>query len=153
MQVDLVNWPWIPVHNKRPPLSQIPLQGRSVTRCIVDTGFTLEFGTQPGSCLLRIGGPFQLKSEEAVFALHGGVTSGLGPALTLFGRSIESSVVDSTGELVILFSGDVTARISASDLFESWELVMENGYRAICGARGNLTVWSSDAGPAETRMQ
>lgn len=136
--------------NHRPV--HIPLRTLAVTRCIVDTAFTLEFGTLPGSSLLRIGGPFTIEIGETRFELDGGVTAGLGPALTLFGRSIESSVVDSAGELTIRFSGDLTASVPPSDLFEAWEIVMENGYRVICGPGGHLTVWSSDAGPVQRKL-
>lgn len=140
------------MHDENHRLVHIPLRALAVTRCLVDKAFTLECGTPPGSSLLRIGGPFELKIGKTHFELDGGVTAGLGPALTLVGRSIESSVVDGSGELTIRFSGDLTVSVPPSDLFEAWEIVMENGYRVICGPGGHLTIWSGDAGPAHRKL-
>src|SRR3954452_8262696 len=99
---------------------RIPFAGKTVSRCIVDTAFTLEFGEDE---LLRIEGNFTFQAGDRQYSMSPEDAEHLGPALRLFGRTVTRSSVRRGGQLAMYFTDETNLRVSPDPQYEAWEIV------------------------------
>jgi len=126
----------------------LPLAGLPVTRCIVDYAFSLHFWTSSeADYTVRIGGPFVLQAYNQVLNLsaRNGAVS-LGPALRLFGQTLESAVVAKNGELTLRFGDRSAIVVPPESAYEAWEVAGPSGLLVVCQAGGKLAIWQPKDG-------
>jgi hypothetical protein len=124
----------------------IPLAGKTVSRCVIDSAFTMEFGEGE---LLRIEGGFILQSTARRHALSAERAEELGPALVVVGKTISWSSASEGGELDVHFVDGTNLRVSPDSQYEAWEVVGKGGFRVVCMPGGELAIWRGELGLSE----
>ena len=120
----------------------LPIRGRSVTRCLIDHAFGLQFWSPETTFDLRIEGPFSLCTPDlGETAITPSQVLSQAPALQLFRKEVCSARAHKGGRLEILFSEGIELRASPSALYEAWEIV-GGGQRLVSCPGGGLTVWT-----------
>ena len=120
----------------------LPLQGETVSRCCVDTGFNLEFGLNKPRFVLRIEGRLSISKSSASTDFVVAERESLGPCLALFGNVVEPCHAAKTGALEIVFNGGLRLNVEPDVEYEAWELATSaDGLRVVCGPGGKLSIW------------
>jgi hypothetical protein len=124
------------------------LRGLSVNRCIVDFAFTLHLTeTTSGAggeeeAYLCVAGPFEFGDGAVVLQCDPERDlAGLGPALTLFGRTVEAATIDDECTLRITFDGGAVVRIATGPQYEAWNLNVRDGALVIGGPGDRITTF------------
>jgi Family of unknown function (DUF6188) len=108
----------------------------------VDEAFGLEFGVNKRSFLLRIEGRFSVASPGKSVECAPGDRESLGPALALYGKTVESCRATKSGALDIELASGARVRVEPDERYEAWELAGEAcGLRVVCGPGGALSIW------------
>jgi hypothetical protein len=103
----------------------LPLSGRAVGRCCVDSAVTLRLDHPRGAFELRI-------EESFVFVTPGGVEvhmrpeedpTGLGPILTVARTAVEQAIAFRDGRLEMSFADGSRLEVPGSEECEPWGLV------------------------------
>jgi Family of unknown function (DUF6188) len=105
------------------------LVGFTVTQLVVDNAFALVL-VRPLAAVreqqdarLTIESPFTLTLQSGVVRCEPDRDPrGLGPALMLLWRTVESARVDDDGRLELTFSGDASLSVASDPSYESWNL-------------------------------
>lgn len=122
------------------------LAGFMVSRCLVDFGFTLDFSRGREWSSLRIDEPFELNIRGAMFHCDAAnEREALGPALTLFRRTVEAVWIAEDDSLHVVFDGETSLAVPRDSEYESWTLNGPNGELVVAGPGGNLSIF----GPPE----
>jgi hypothetical protein len=122
---------------------RLPIEQRTVSRCLVDHAFALEL-LDDETFVVRIEADFSLVQGEKTFQLSPSDPQSLGPALALFGRVIRLAHASDDGELQIVFEDGQCLSVKSDPRYEAWELVGPNGMRAVCEAGGSIAVWQNN---------
>jgi hypothetical protein len=128
----------------------LPWVGRQVTRISVDFAFTLHLWRQEdGGAEIQIEAPFTVRSStgERRYA-PSGPRERLGPALSLFGRTVERAACFDDGALEIAFTDGVTLAQAGSDTgYEPWTVTGPGDLRIVSTGNRSLTTWGASALP------
>ncbi len=126
---------------------RLPIEQRSVSRCIVDHAFTLEFHVAEETVGVRIEGAFSVLDQGRIHGLTPTAPIKLGPALGLFDQVVRSATVSVRGKLDIAFEDGRVLTVEHDDDYEPWEIYGPGGMRAVCTPGGTVTVWQSVEAP------
>ncbi|HET8630528.1 MAG TPA: DUF6188 family protein [Thermomicrobiales bacterium] len=128
----------------------LPLQGRTVTRCPVDFAFSLQFWEMGESTInICIEGPFTLKHHAREWALDAEEDNeGLGKALTLFRKTVAQATAHQDGGLELRFTDGTELSVPPLDKYEAWQFGGA-GWLIVSTPGGGLAIW----GPTEAEKQ
>ena len=126
---------------------ELPLAGRTVTRCLVDHAFGLQFWSPAAELELRIEGPFCLREPDgSEQAMEPEEIRSLAPALHLFQRKVSSARAYKDGRLEVLFTDGSSLRVVPAEQYEAWEM-FGGGQRLVSSPGGELAVWCAPQKP------
>jgi len=130
----------------------VPLQGKTVTRCLVDHAFGIELWERDSTTTIRIEGDFILKGYGGEYQLSPAHPSALGPALSTIGKAIASARAYKDGCLEVHFADASTLSVKPDTEYEAWEITGAGGLRVVCTPEGSLSIWQPEgvvvAGPS-----
>mgnify|MGYP001106437337 CR=1 FL=1 len=121
----------------------IPLQGRTVTQCQIDYGFTLVF-LEPDAPMftIRIEGKFVLGTDRGKSWLCAREDpTALGPALGLLNQKVESVVAYKNGDLEVTFAYRTNLCVPPDSNYEAWQVTGPGGLLLVSLPGGGLSVW------------
>jgi hypothetical protein len=122
---------------------QIPLQGKTVSRCIVDYRFGFEFINDGEEISVWVGSHFQLRQKAEEWDVDPeNKNTGLCRALILFGKIATRALAFSDGRLEIAFTDDIVLSVPPHPQYEAWELYGSSGRRIISTPGGGLAIWN-----------
>jgi hypothetical protein len=127
-------------HTENGELS-LPLEGLTISRCVVDHAFSLEAFRADGVVALRIEGPFTLKGKQLSRVMDPGVPTELGLAIALVRGTVKRARASSGGRLSIIFEDGRDVTVEPSEDFEAWELSGPQGVKAVCRVGGGVSTW------------
>lgn len=119
----------------------LPLIGRTVSRCVVDYYFAIEFLEGP-RYEIRIEDAFSVTLGDVATRLLPSEPEKLGPALTLLHRDVLAAVAHNSGELEVTFSGGFLLTVPVSPDYEAWQVIGHDGLLVISLPGGSLAVWT-----------
>ncbi|HEX9413620.1 MAG TPA: DUF6188 family protein [Ktedonobacterales bacterium] len=135
-------------HQRSVDISKPQLAGFSVLRCIVDFAFTLHLVKpeqavpEQEEALLRIEEPFEVILDGVRFQFDSQRDLvGLGRALTLFRRVVDTAVIDSDGGLEVTFVDHTVLRVPSNPDFEYWNLDGPHGVLIVAGPGDRVSVF------------
>lgn len=131
----------------------LPIAGRAVRRCCLDHAFGIELrATDCADATIRIGGEFAFReSDGRGWRLRPeDDASLLGPALRMFGLTVDHAEAYKDGTLEVAFADGSDLRVAPDPAVEAWEFAGERGVRIVSLPGGDLAVWQP-ATPETTR--
>lgn len=129
----------------------LPVQGRVVTRCLVDHAFGFEVSDERVTISFRIEGAFGLLVDGDKYQLIPDSAQGpaaLGPALRILHKGVEKAVAYKDGRLLVAFQGGDCVSVLPDPAYEAWEVRLSDGGMLVSLPGGDLAVWESVGAPA-----
>lgn len=120
---------------------RLPIEQHSVSRCIVDHAFGLEFSEGEQSAVVRIEATFTIFAQGRAHRLAPSAPHELGPAMGLFGQVVRSATSSSQGRLEIEFEDGRMLSVEPDAIYEAWEIYGPGGMRAVCTPGRAVSVW------------
>ncbi len=125
----------------------LPINGREVTRCLIDYAFSIEVWSPDDLVSIRIEGPFLLKMQSAERKLSvEKEPMALGSALSVLHKTVESAIAYKDGTLSLKFSNDIRIDVPPDHKYEAWGISSSDGVLLVCMPGGELAVWSGKKG-------
>jgi len=119
----------------------VPLQGKTVTRCLVDYAFGLEMWECGGTTTIRLEGDFVLQEPGGLNRLSPAHPTALGPALSALGKIIAAAKVYKDGCLEVHFADGSMLSVKPDATYEAWEIAGTGGLHVVCTPGGSLSIW------------
>jgi Family of unknown function (DUF6188) len=119
----------------------IPLQGKAVTRCFVDSTFGLECWDRDSLTTIRIEGLFVFAEQGVERHLSSEHPTTLGPALSVLGKTVTSAHAHKNGHLAVSFANGSHLSVAPDAEYEAWEIVTSAGLHVVCTPGGRLSIW------------
>jgi Family of unknown function (DUF6188) len=119
----------------------VPLQGKTVTRCLVDHAFGLEMWEREGTTTIRLEGDFVLQEPSGEHRLSPAQPTALGPALSALGKSIAVAKIYKNGCLEVHFADGSMLSVKPDAAYEAWEIAGTGGLHVVCTPGGSLSIW------------
>jgi hypothetical protein len=119
----------------------VPLQGKTVTRCLVDHAFEIELWERDSTTTIRIEGDFVFKGHGGEHQLSPASPTALGPALSTLGQAIAAVRAYKDGCLEVHLADGSTLSVKPDAAYEAWEITGTRGLRVICPPGGSLSIW------------
>ena len=128
-----------PVETQDIPL---PLRGKTVSRCIVDAAFAIDFIEEGRRSTIRIEGRFLLRERGEDMPLAAGRVEDMGKALVLIGKTVSKALARGTGALEVTFDDGTELSVPPNPSIDAWEFAGPD--RSIVGslAGGGLSTWA-----------
>jgi hypothetical protein len=121
---------------------ELGLGGLEVALCIIDFGFTMQFGTGDLRVSLRIESPFICSQGSERHVLNAEADpGGLGPALKLLHVEVNRGTVSKEGDLTIEFSDGTRLEAVHDEHYEAWTLNDSSGLTMVAGPDGRLSIF------------
>jgi hypothetical protein len=118
----------------------VPLQGKTVTRCLVDHAFGLELWEREWTTTIRIEGAFVVQSQGGEHQLSPACPTALGPALPILGKTITAARAYKDGCLIVHFADESTLSVKPDAACEAWEITETGGLHVVCTPGGSLSI-------------
>ena len=122
----------------------VPLEGKTVTRCLVDHAFGIELWERNSTTTIRIEGDFVFQGYGGEHQLSPAYPTALGPALSTIGKAIVSARACKDGCLDVHFADGSTLSVKPDPEYEAWEIVGTGGLRVVCTPGGSLSIWQPE---------
>ena len=119
----------------------VPLEGKTVTRCLVDHAFGLELWECAGTTTIRLEGDFVFQEPGGEYLLSPAHPTALGPALSAIGKTVAAAKVYKDGCLEVHFADGSTLSVKPDAAYEAWEIASTGGLRMVCTPGGSLSIW------------
>ncbi len=119
----------------------VPLQGKTVTRCLVDHAFGLELWECAGTTTIRLEGDFVLQEPGGEYPLSPAHPTALGPALSALGKTVATAKVYKDGCLEVHFADGSILSVKPDVAYEAWEIAGPGGLHVVCTPGGSLSIW------------
>ncbi len=119
----------------------VPLQGKTVTRCLVDHAFELELWEREGTTTIRLEGGFVFQGPGGEYQLSPAHPAALGPALSALGKTIATAKVCKDGCLAVHFADGSMLSVKPDGAYEAWEIAGTGGLHVVCTPGGSLSIW------------
>lgn len=129
-----------------PPLETqdipLPLRGKTVSRCIVDNAFAIDFIEQGRRSTIRIEGRFLLREGGEDLPLAAGRIEDMARALVLIGKTVSKALARGTGALEVAFEDGTELVVPPNPTVDAWEFAGPD--RSVVGslAGGGLSTWT-----------
>ena len=122
----------------------VPLQGKTVTRCLVDHAFGIELWEREGTTTIRIEGGFVFQGHGEEHQLSPAHPTTLGPALSTIGNAVTSARAYKDGCLKVHFTDGSILSVKPDAAYEAWEIAGTRGLRVVCTPGGSLSIWQPE---------
>jgi hypothetical protein len=122
----------------------VPLQGKTVTRCLVDHAFGLELWEREGTTTIRIEGAFIVQNQDGEHQLSPTCPTALGPALSILGKAVTVARAYKDGCLVVHFADESILSVKPDAAYEAWEITGTGGLHVVCTPGGSLSIWQPE---------
>jgi hypothetical protein len=123
----------------------LPLEGKRVSRFLIDRELKLEFlEPEDEETTIIIGGEFQLEIDGRVHVLNAEQPTGLCPIFALYGATVQSALAFKDGKLEVKFWEGAKIKAMPHPDFESWQVTGVRWLRVVCGPGGDLAIWKPD---------
>jgi len=122
----------------------LPLQGKAVTRCFVDSAFGLECWERDSLIIIRIEGLFVFEEQGVKRHLSPEHPTTLGPVLSVLGKTITSAHAHKNGALAVYFASGSSLSVAPDAEYEAWEMVTSEGLHVVCTPGGSLSIWHAE---------
>ena len=119
----------------------LPLRGKTVSRCIVDSALGLDFIEDGQRSTIRIERPFLLRALGADKSLSIGRVEDMGKALLLIGKTVTKALARSDGALGVVFDDGTILSVPPDALSEAWEFAGPDRSGIVSLAGGGLSTW------------
>ena len=119
----------------------VPLQGKTVTRCLVDHTFGLELWERDRTTTIRIEGDFVFQGYGGEHQLSPASPTALGPVLSILGKTITAARACKDGCLEVHFADGSTLSAKPDAEYEAWEIADTGGLHVVCTPGGSLSIW------------
>jgi enamine deaminase RidA (YjgF/YER057c/UK114 family) len=130
----------------------VDLDGYMVIYCHVDMRFGIQLSRPPHTILIqesvdvKFEGEFDISIDGATFHLDPERDrTGLGPALNLLWRTVESCRIKADGMLEITFGDQTTIRAPSDRKYEAWQISKNDGQLVICIPGGEIGWWGPNS--------
>jgi hypothetical protein len=120
---------------------ELPLLGRTVSRCCLDFALAIHFLSEGDDTALGIGGPFSLWLGKAQWNMSPTSIPEVGNALQIMGQRVDRAMALASGELELDFANGLQLRVPPDPDYEAWDLVGASGLRVVSLPGGGLAVW------------
>jgi hypothetical protein len=118
---------------------ELPLKGRSVTRCLID--FSFRFELDQARKVVSIHNSFSFRNANGIYNLLPEVQTSLCPVLSIFDKSVVDAKAYKHGNLEILFSNGSHLLVAPDPNYEAWEIGELHGFLVVCCPGGELSIW------------
>jgi len=122
---------------------ELRLNGKNVSRCCIDTAFSLEVLEKDAQTVIRIGGQMNIKHGGTQLSLSGEKPTQAGQAFILVGKTIERAIGRKDGSLDISFVDGSRLVVPVDPHYEAWELSASDGFLVVSRPGGGLATWSA----------
>ena len=119
----------------------LPLRGKTVSRCIVDSALGIDFIEEGQRSTIRIERPFLLRALGADKSLSIGRVEDMGKALLLIGKTVTKALARSDGALGVVFDDGTILSVPPDALSEAWEFAGPDRSGIVSLAGGVLSTW------------
>ncbi len=128
-----------PVETQDIPL---PLRGKTVSRCIVDTAFAIDFIEQGRRSTIRIEGRFLLREGGEDMPLAAGRIEDMARALVLMGKTVTKALARGNGALEVTFEDGTELSVPPNPSIDAWEFAGPDRSIVVSLAGGSLSTWA-----------
>ena len=128
----------------------LPLRGKTVSRCIVDSALGIDFIEKGERSTIRIERPFLLRALGADKSLSIGRVEDMGKALLLIGKTVSKALARGDGALGVVFEDGTVLSVPPDALSEAWEFAGPDRSGVVSLAGGGLSTWV-DVVPPKSR--
>ena len=119
----------------------MPLQGKMITRCLVDSAFGIELWDSDSTITIRIEGSFTFREQGTDQLLSPEHPTALGPVLATVGKTVTAVRACKNGRLEVHFGDGSGLSVEPDAEYEAWEIVSSGGLRVVCTPGGSVSVW------------
>jgi len=119
----------------------LPLRGKTVSRCIVDSALGIDFIEDGQRSTIRIERPFLLRALGAEKSVSIGRVEDMGKALLLIGKTVAKALARSDGALGVVFEDGTVLSVAPDALSEAWEFAGPDRSGVVSLAGGGLSTW------------
>ena len=119
----------------------LPLRGKTVSRCIVDTAFGIDFIEGGKRSTIRIESRFLLRALGADRSLSIDRVDEMGKALVLIGKTVTKALARSDGALGVTFEDGTVLSVPPDPSMEAWEFAGPDRSVVVSLPGGGLSTW------------
>ena len=119
----------------------VPLQGKTVTRCLMDRAFGMELWERDGITTIRIEGEFVFQGDGGEHRLSPAHPTAFGPILSTMGKAVASAKACKARCLTVHFTDGSLLSVQPDVAYEAWEIAGTGGLRVVCTPGGSLSIW------------
>ena len=119
----------------------VPLQGKTVTRCLVDHAFELEPRDCAGTTIIRLERGFVLQGYGGEYQLSPAHPVALGPVLSTIDQAVALARVYKDGCLEVHFTDGSRLSVKPDAAYEAREIAGTGGLHVVCTPGGSLSIW------------
>jgi len=121
---------------------ELPLVGDTISRCMVDAAFHIQFLDRKDPVTVTVESPFTLTKGGVSKRLSPEEPIELGPALELFKGIVVTALAYKTGHLRIELSGGLMLTVPPDDEYEAWSIVSDHNLKMVCTPGGTVALWT-----------
>jgi len=128
----------------------LPLRGKTVSRCIVDSSFGIDFIEGGKRSTIRIESAFRLRALGADRSLSIDRVEDMGKALVLIGKTVTKALARRDGGLGVTFEDGTILSVPPDPSTEAWEFAGPDRSVVVSLPGGGLSTWMG-AGRSKSR--
>ena len=117
----------------------LPLRGKTVARCIVDTAFGIDFIEAGKRSAIRIESHFILREGGVARSLSAGRVEDMGKALVLIGKTVTRALARGDGALEVTFEDGTVLSVPPNPSTVAWEFAAPDRSFVVSLAGGGLS--------------
>ena len=117
------------------------LNGKTVSRCCVDSAFSLEVLEKDSRTVIRIGGRMSIEDGGIQLSLSGEKSGEAGQASILVGKTIDHAIAGKDGGLDVRFTDGSRLVVPFDPDYEAWEANATDGFMVVSLPGGGLSSW------------
>jgi len=128
----------------------LPLRGKTVSRCIVDSALGIDFIEAGQRSTIRIESHFLLRRLGPDKSFSTERVADMGKALALIGKTVSKALARGDGALGVVFEDGTVLSVPPDALAQAWEFASPDRSGVVSLAGGGLSTWV-DVGPPKSR--
>jgi len=117
------------------------LNGKTVSRCCIDTAFSLEVLEKNARTVIRIGGQMNIEEKGVQLHLSGENPTQAAQASMLMGKTIGRAIGRKDGSLEVGFTDGSKLVVHVDPGYEAWEVSASDGFFVVSLPGGGLSSW------------
>ena len=121
----------------------LPLRGKTVSRCIVDSALGIDFIEAGQRSTIRIESRFLIRGLGTEKSLSIGRIEEMGKALSLIGKTVTKALARRDGALGVTFDDGTILSVPPDSSIEAWEFAAPDRSIVVSLPGGGLSTWVS----------